>query len=289
MKRIYIAGAYSADNVIGVLDNMRRGMRAATEVLLAGYAPFVPWFDHQFHFMLREDEKLTVADYQRYSMAWLEASDAVMVVPGWENSKGTKAEIARAREIWIPVAHGFQDLRRMDEDGAISERALIGRDKDRLAYAMRLVASQLRPGEINWTQFAREVVNELVTETEVVAEYEHESAALMPVDKCATCAHEYTAKEEKLHALPPLAIIPGSEEECEAVQKRLFEYGYSWISDGQKFFCTNATVLFVEVNNDKYITLLYGPLDDAIDFTKEKCPQARIMTGAEFLREFPGK
>ena len=40
MKRIYIAGAYSANNVLTVLDNMREGMRLATKVLLLGYAPF---------------------------------------------------------------------------------------------------------------------------------------------------------------------------------------------------------------------------------------------------------
>ena len=68
MKRIYIAGAYSADNVITVLDNMREGMRLATRVFLLGYAPFVPWFDFHFQLMLRENEILTVEDYYRYSI-----------------------------------------------------------------------------------------------------------------------------------------------------------------------------------------------------------------------------
>ena len=110
MTRIYIAGAYSANNVISVLDNMRRGMRVGTEVFLAGLSPFVPWMDYQFQLMLREGEKLTVEDYYRYSMAWLSVSDAVLLVPGWETSKGTQAEIARAKELGIPVFETLQEL-----------------------------------------------------------------------------------------------------------------------------------------------------------------------------------
>lgn len=100
MKRVYVAGAYSADNALGVLDNMRRGMRLALMVLKAGFAPFVPWFD--YHFSLMSD--MTIEEYYNYSMAWLEASDAVIVQPvGAEQSKGTRAEIARANELGIPV------------------------------------------------------------------------------------------------------------------------------------------------------------------------------------------
>lgn len=101
--RVYIAGSYSADNCLKVLDNIRIGQRAAVELLLKGMVPFCPWLDYQFHLMLREGEALTVADYQKYSMAWLEVCDAVFVLPNSENSKGTQAEIARAKELKIPV------------------------------------------------------------------------------------------------------------------------------------------------------------------------------------------
>ena len=110
MKRVYIAGSYSADNVIAVLDNIRRGMRKATEVLLAGYSPFCPWLDFHFQLMLREGEKLEVSDYYAYSMAWLEASDAVLVLPNSENSKGTQAELIRARELGIPIVESVVEL-----------------------------------------------------------------------------------------------------------------------------------------------------------------------------------
>lgn len=106
-KRVYVAGAYSADNVLGVLGNIRNGLRLATEVFLVGYAPFCPWLDHQFHFMLRDGEDLTVQHYYDYSITWLDVSDAVLLVPGWEQSRGTQNEIKRADDLNIPV---FRDL-----------------------------------------------------------------------------------------------------------------------------------------------------------------------------------
>ena len=111
MKRIYIAGAYSADNVISVLDNMREGMRLATKVLLLGYSPFVPWFDFHFQLMLRGDEKLTIKDYYRYSIDWLEVSDAILIIPNWKRSKGTIAEIEKAKELKIPIFYDISILK----------------------------------------------------------------------------------------------------------------------------------------------------------------------------------
>jgi nucleoside 2-deoxyribosyltransferase len=110
MKRVYIAGSYSADNVLDVLDNMRRGMRAGVEVLLAGYAPFVPWFDFHFQLMLQEGEKLTVEQYYEYSLAWLAVSDAVLVLPNSELSHGTQKEIGMATRLGIRVYRSLEEL-----------------------------------------------------------------------------------------------------------------------------------------------------------------------------------
>jgi hypothetical protein len=86
--------------VIGVLNNIHDGIKASVEILKKGHAVFCPWLDYQFQFF---DKTLTVEDYYRYSMAWLEVSQVVLVLPNSENSKGTQAEIARAKELGIPV------------------------------------------------------------------------------------------------------------------------------------------------------------------------------------------
>ena len=112
MRRIYVAGAYSAPDVVAALDNIRRGIRLATEVLLAGYAPFCPWLDCQYQLMLKDGERLTVDDYYNYSLAWLEASDAVIIVPErLEQSEGTLRELIRARELGLPVYSSMEELR----------------------------------------------------------------------------------------------------------------------------------------------------------------------------------
>jgi hypothetical protein len=120
--RVYIAGAYSADNVITVLDNMRKGMRDGAIVLQKGMAPFCPWLDYQFQLMLRGNESLAVQDYYEYSMAWLRVSDCMLVLPGWENSKGTRAEIDEAIRLNIPIFFTHGDLMSYQKDGAWQRR-----------------------------------------------------------------------------------------------------------------------------------------------------------------------
>ena len=107
MKRVYIAGAMSADNIITALDNLRRGIQAATRIIQRGHAPFCPMLDFQFQLT---SEGLTIEQYYCYSMAWLEVSDCVLVLPGSENSKGVKAEVERARELGIPIYYPEEEV-----------------------------------------------------------------------------------------------------------------------------------------------------------------------------------
>lgn len=102
MKRVYIAGAYSADNVIDVLKNIGRGEFLAAEVFRRGYAPFCPWHDKDY-IIKRPDDDFKVTQFYSYSLTWLEVSDCVLLVPGWENSEGTKFEIKFAKDRNIPV------------------------------------------------------------------------------------------------------------------------------------------------------------------------------------------
>jgi len=40
-KRIYVAGNYNADNVIKVLNNIKRGTQVCVDLLKKGYIPFL--------------------------------------------------------------------------------------------------------------------------------------------------------------------------------------------------------------------------------------------------------
>ena len=112
MYRVYIAGPYSSDSVIGGLNNIRNGLRMATELMLAGYSPYCPFVDHLFCLQLREDEILSVDDYYNATLEWLKVSDAVLVLPGYKKSRGVLKEIECALSRDIPVFYSLKDLKR---------------------------------------------------------------------------------------------------------------------------------------------------------------------------------
>jgi hypothetical protein len=102
MKKIYVAGAMSGTE-LEYLRNLRKGIRLSLNVLQAGFCPFSPFIDYPFFLALREDEEITGEQIKAYSLEWLEVCDAILLVPGYENSKGTLAEIKRAEELGIPI------------------------------------------------------------------------------------------------------------------------------------------------------------------------------------------
>jgi hypothetical protein len=114
MKRIYVAGPYSADNVLDVLRNIGRGEKACASLFKMGFAPFCPWHDKSY-VIDNPDHDFTVQQFYDYSMAWLEVSDAVLLTGAWHSSKGTLAEITRADELGIPVFKSLIELAKWDK------------------------------------------------------------------------------------------------------------------------------------------------------------------------------
>lgn len=122
MKRVYVAGKYSDDNVLGVLGNIGRGIQLCKDLFLAGYAPFCPWLDHQYVLQMTDQERksLTVSMFHDYSLAWLDVSDYMIVIPDRiETSRGVQNEIARAKEIGIPVFYSMEEM--YDYERGLSE------------------------------------------------------------------------------------------------------------------------------------------------------------------------
>ena len=115
MIKVYIAGPYSADNTIGTLKNIGKGERLAGKVLRAGFAPHCPWHDKDFSIKL-PDVDFTVQQLYDYSIAWLLVSDCVLLLPGWEKSKGTLREIEIAEAKGIPVYYSLEELIAWESD-----------------------------------------------------------------------------------------------------------------------------------------------------------------------------
>lgn len=98
-ENIYLAGPYSADNLLGAMAHIRAGQYAASVLLAAGYNVHCPWLDYQL--LLHTD--ITVADYQRNSMSFLKRWAHLMILlPGWWSSKGSRAEIEVAFQKGVP-------------------------------------------------------------------------------------------------------------------------------------------------------------------------------------------
>ena len=109
MKRVYVAGKYSDTNVVDVLRNIGRGEAICAEIFALGFAPFCPWHDKGY-VISNPNGEFTHQNFKNFSMAWLEVSDCVLLVEGWETSGGTVVEIKRANELDIPVYKSVQEL-----------------------------------------------------------------------------------------------------------------------------------------------------------------------------------
>ena len=114
MKKVYVAGLYSKNSigedasVIGVLENIKNGLNMCGCLLEYGYAVFCPWLDFQYG--LNPQYFIKKEMYKANSMAWLEVSDAMLVISGVGLGTGVDKEIQRAIELKIPIFKTIHDL-----------------------------------------------------------------------------------------------------------------------------------------------------------------------------------
>lgn len=114
MIKVYVAGKYSDDTVLKVLNNIRKGINASRMLFTEGFAPFCPWFDFLYGITMSDEESLAlrVEQYYEYSLAWLEVADCVFLLPErTENSVGVQGELTRARELGIPIFTDINELK----------------------------------------------------------------------------------------------------------------------------------------------------------------------------------
>lgn len=102
MRLVYIAGPFNGD----VEHNCRKAEALACEVALLNAHPVVPHSLGRVLFGVQSEE-YTYAG----TLELMRRCDILLLVPGWENSKGARSEVDEARKLDKPVCHTIAELR----------------------------------------------------------------------------------------------------------------------------------------------------------------------------------
>ena len=100
--RIYVAGPYSKGDIA---VNVRKAIEAGDKLAELGHIPFVPHLTHLWHLVSPKPYdfwlKLDITILEQWA-------EALIRLPG--ESKGADMEVARAKELGIPVYYSLDDL-----------------------------------------------------------------------------------------------------------------------------------------------------------------------------------
>ncbi len=98
------------------MANVRRAIEAADVLLSAGFCPFVPHLSFFWNIVCPRPYE----DWLRLDLEWLACCEALVRLEG--ESSGADREVARAKELGIPVyfgLHAFLDAERNDSPGHV--------------------------------------------------------------------------------------------------------------------------------------------------------------------------
>ena len=118
MKRIYIAGSLSpkgarpdcSNGAIEYLFNVRDMIHAAVLLIRKGWAPFCPALDILYFLYLPPGEQIEERTIMDVSLAWLQASDAILMLPRWMLSAGSCAEHEEAQARGISIYYHIDEV-----------------------------------------------------------------------------------------------------------------------------------------------------------------------------------
>ena len=102
---IYLAGPYRAKNGYTVRENVRTAERFAVEVVQLGHYPVTPHLNTAFFDGEAEDEY-----FLAHGLALLSRCDAILLLPRWEQSSGSRQELADAHLHGLEVYKGIHEI-----------------------------------------------------------------------------------------------------------------------------------------------------------------------------------
>lgn len=97
--RVYLIGPYNGDSIWAIKQNVEEARTVARELWASGYAVLCPHTNTEF----MDGPDLSADRFIEGDIEWLSVADAVVLLPGWEQSRGSQAELNAARKFGIPV------------------------------------------------------------------------------------------------------------------------------------------------------------------------------------------
>lgn len=108
MQFVYIAGPYTAPTYLEIDTNIRRAAEAFKTLAEAGVGAFCPHM-HSAHFEVIAPD-VRPSYWYELDLNFLRAGcDALLLLPGWEFSKGSLKEKAVAEQLGLPVFYDTED------------------------------------------------------------------------------------------------------------------------------------------------------------------------------------
>lgn len=105
---IYVAGPYRGQSKEAVELNASVARAVGLLVARKGWAPAVPHYNTYLYDFITTD--LDDEFWLNATMELMRRCDAVVLVPGWQRSQGTLAEIKEAQRLGLPIYYAEHDV-----------------------------------------------------------------------------------------------------------------------------------------------------------------------------------
>lgn len=103
--RLYVAGPITDPDMAVVRQRCEDACRAGMRIVEAGHSVYVPHWSG----LLPESFEIPHERWLEQDFEWLDGCGGIVLLPGWENSKGAKMELARAQHFGLKVFHYSED------------------------------------------------------------------------------------------------------------------------------------------------------------------------------------
>ncbi|PIN89893.1 hypothetical protein COU60_02250 [Candidatus Pacearchaeota archaeon CG10_big_fil_rev_8_21_14_0_10_34_76] len=109
-KIVYVSGPYTAKTKKETEKNLKKAVDASVGIWKEGFVPYCPHLN--VHYI---NSKLNKNEQEHRTLNILKRSDAVLMLPGWEKSKGASSENEFAKENNIPIIFDVKEISKLPE------------------------------------------------------------------------------------------------------------------------------------------------------------------------------